>query len=389
VRVIVHTLGSLDLANASTLSIAAGANVSDGTASVAFGATFLSATGAVVAPGANTLLTLGSVGGNARSFSVTGAGDTTISGAITTGSGGITASQNLTIGTTVENGSVTVSANMTNGTGTLTKDGSGSFTFSGFTGNVGRTYLLAGTLAVGGNSTLSTAEFAAAPVSTLAIATGGTVIANYAVITTVFSGAISGGGTFQKDGAGALVFNRTFTAPNLTLVLNGGTLALISGAQITVGTIHITGNTTLDFGNSAGTVNGGALGGGIQVGGAPLGQIVFSHSPDSSAMWTTSQNGWFEHEIRPTPEPAVYGGVLVGAALALVGIRRRNRARITGAVTEGTGDFYSRRPGGRRSTFPARPISLLHECFTLGPGRATECRAIQRHGQRDFDLQGY
>jgi autotransporter-associated beta strand protein len=445
---IVHTLGSLDLANASTLSIAAGANVSDGTASVAFGATFLSATGAVVAPGANTLLTLGSVGGNARSFSVTGAGDATISGAITTGSGGITksgsgtltlsgtntysgttaidagvvslqspdglgssgagttvaggaelqlnntavgggasvltvaaepltingsgafgqgalrsvsgpnvyagvvtlgssslitanngqsltlsggitASQNLTIGTTVENGSVTVAANMTNGTGTLTKDGSGSFTFSGFTGNVGRTYLLAGTLAVGGNSTLSTAEFAAAPVSTLAIATGGRVIANYAVITTVFSGAMSGGGTFQKDGAGALVFNRTFTAPNLSLVLNGGTLALISGAQITVGTIHITGNTTLDFGNSAGTllssgiliidagisvtvnnwmsiagnadlssvwyatgtVNGGALGGGIQVGGAPLGQIVFSHSPDSSAMWIRSQNG--------------------------------------------------------------------------------------------------
>jgi hypothetical protein len=191
------------------------------------------------------------------------------------------------------------------------------------------------------------------------------VTADYAAGSTTFSGALAGGGEFVKTGAGTLVFDQSFSAASLTLTLAGGTLSLTGGAGITVGTLHITGNTILDFNNSASTflsssalvidsgvtvtvnnwisvadnaaastvwyatstVNGGSLGGVDQVGGVPLNQIVFTGATGLTPTWVSgAHDGWFDREIRPTPEPATYGAILLGASAALVLWRRRRPA---------------------------------------------------------------
>ena len=284
--------------------------------------------------------------------------------------GGITSTnQNLTIAGA---GNITVTAGITNGTGTLTKNDAGTFTFAGnvngTTGTVGAASLLAGSMVVGNGTettTLNTAAFDSAAGTTLTIASGGTVVADYASGSTNFDGALAGAGTFQKNGAGTLVFGNSFTATNLTLVLHGGTLSL-TGVQITVGTIHITASTTLDFNNSNGTVlnsshlvidngvvvtvnnwisaandaaastiwyatstvNSGTLAGAQQFGGTPLSQINFTgYTPALTTTWTTAQNGWFEHEIRPTPEPQTYGAIFLSSCFGLLGWRRWRQRR--------------------------------------------------------------
>jgi fibronectin-binding autotransporter adhesin len=278
-------------------------------------------------------------------------------------------------------GNTTISGAMSNGSGSLTKNDSGTFTFAGTsgstTGTVGKTHLNAGNMVVGNGSAttrLNTAEFDSAAGTTLTIASGGMVVANYASGTTYFSGSIAGTGTygvdtaatFEKDGAGTLVFDHTFNAgANSTLVLNGGTLSLL-GAQVTFGTIHITGNTVLDFNNSAGTflssaqlvidagvtvtvnnwvsvannsslstvwyatntVNAGTLAGTDINGGTPLAQVTFTNYGGMTTTWVSgNHSGWFDHEIRPTPEPATYGAILVSGCLGLIGWRRYRRSR--------------------------------------------------------------
>jgi len=137
-------------------------------------------------------------------------------------------------------------------------------------------------------------------------------------LTTVAAGALSlqnntGLGS-TAAGTGTPAFDQTFDASGLTLELAGGTLSLAGGIGVTLGTLHITGDTILDFNNSAGTflssaalaieagvtitvnnwitvsgdalsstvwyatgtVNGGSLGGMDQVGGTPLNQILFT-----------------------------------------------------------------------------------------------------------------
>jgi hypothetical protein len=240
---------------------------------------------------------------------------------------------------------------------------------------VGQTQLNGGTLAVGSGATLNTAELSSVAGTTLSIASGGTVAATYASGITVFSGAIAGGGEFEKLGAGTLQFNGTsFDAgAGSTLTLSGGTLALL-GSQVTFDTIHITGNTILDFGSSAGTflssanliidagvtvtVNnwvsvannaaqsttwylrnspgaGGLLNNSISLGGTDLsggyglGQIVFNNYNGLTTTWVSSgvTNGWFDHEIRPTPEPSTYGAILLGGCLGLIGWRRYRKGK--------------------------------------------------------------
>ncbi len=291
--------------------------------------------------------------------------------------------QLLTIGTTAQNGNVVVSGNITNGTTfadavDLRKDGSGNFTFAGaggLTATVGAVNLAGGTMTVGtGNAnTMTSAEFASAGGTTLTIGSGAQVVGNYGTgTTTYFSGALAGTGTFQKNGTGTLVFDNDFTAPDVTLVLNGGTLRLET-AQITVGTIRITGNTILDFGASGNTflssanliidpgvtvtvnnwisvannasastvwylrnyptLNSGGLlnnsvtiGGSDILGGPGLANITFTDYNNLTTTWVSgNHSGWFDREIRPTPEPATYGALLIGGCLGLLGWRRWRR----------------------------------------------------------------
>lgn len=297
------------------------------------------------------------------------------SGTTLTMSGGILSSgKAVTFGTTANNGNLTVSGTLATGTawsnaGSLTKNGSGSLTISGSGTNiVGATHLNAGTMTVASGKTLQTGAFDSAASTTLIIGSGGTVVSNYASGTTVFSGTIDAatGGTFQKDGAGILVFDHSFDAgAGSTLVLNGGTLKLGDAAQITFGTIHITADTVLDFSGLAGTVlsstnliidagvsvrvdnwfsvaneaaqstvwyatqtvnlNGSSstLGGSDEVGTTPLNNVTFTNYDGLTTTWVSGDhNGWFDHEIRPTPEPATYGALFIGAALAVVGVYR-------------------------------------------------------------------
>ena len=292
------------------------------------------------------------------------------SGTTLTLSGG-TSSANfgLTVGTTTNNGNVTISGDISNGTGSLTKDGSGTLTFSGTSGTVGATHLNQGILSVSGSSTLNTGALDSATSTTLIVASGGTVSSTYGTgTTTFFSGVMDGDGTFEKKGDGTLVFNHStgFDASNLTLVLDGGTVRFVdtnpSGTSLfEFGTIHITGNTILDFNNSAGTflssanlvidagvtvtvnnwisvandtslstvwyanstVNAGSLGGSDLVGGTPLGQITFTNYNGLTTTWVSgNHDGWFDHEIRPTPEPSTYGAIFLLGCFGLFGWRR-------------------------------------------------------------------
>jgi autotransporter-associated beta strand protein len=288
-------------------------------------------------------------------------------------SGGTTSANDaLTINST---GDTTISGNMTNGTGTLTKDGSGRLTFSGTTGTVGQTNLNVGSMTVGAGSTtaLNTAEFSSATSTTLLIASNGTVNAVYGSGNTNFNGVIdaASAGAFTATSTGTtssgLTFGASFTATGLTLNLGGSSKGgsdlskyfrlELSGVTIGVGTLHITGDTILDFNGASSTflssnyltidagvniivegwisaangvwraineVNSGTLSGpNDQVGGTPLSQISFTGYSGMQTTWVFgNHDGWFDREIRPTPEPSTYGAIMIGAALAFIGYRR-------------------------------------------------------------------
>lgn len=316
--------------------------------------------------GSATTLTLqgGITGSNAAALTVGGAGNTVVSGPVSNTNGSLTWDGS---------GSLTLSGNISNGTGSLLKNGTGNMTFSGTTGTVGQTRINAGTMIVGTGSstTLNTAEFSSASGTTLLIASGGTVNAHYNDgLTTNFAGVFdaSSAGTFAATGTtgSALAFTNSFTATDLTLQI-GGTAGNafrleLAGVDINVGTLHITGDTILDFNNSANTflrsatliidagVNvtvegwaslttvwyatntiqgvGNQPGVGTQYGTGVLGNITFgNHNGYNYDGLTTTwvngtPNGWLDREIRPTPEPATYGAIFVSSCLGLLGWRR-------------------------------------------------------------------
>jgi hypothetical protein len=73
------------------------------------------------------------------------------------------------------------------------------------------------------------------------------------------------------------------------------------------------------------TINTGSLGGTDQVGGVPLSQINFQGWDVNSfpTTWVSgNHSGWFNHEIRPTPEPSTYGAIFLAFCLGLLGWRR-------------------------------------------------------------------
>ena len=122
--------------------------------------------------------------------------------------------------------------------------------------------------------------------------------------------------------------------------------------NFTVGTLHITGNTILDFGLSTATVLSSAnliFDAGVTVtvnnwvslsdawyattsfagavidqnNAAPENQITFNGYPASWSAWVTDQGGVYNNrELRPIPEPSTYGLIFLGSSLALVAARR-------------------------------------------------------------------
>ena len=64
------------------------------------------------------------------------------------------------------------------------------------------------------------------------------------------------------------------------------------------------------------------------MGGTPLNQIGFTGYSSLTPTWVAgSHDGWFNREIRPAPEPATYGAILLAAASSLVFWRRRPARR--------------------------------------------------------------
>ena len=324
---------------------------------------------------------------------------TAVTGQALTLSGGTSATtQALTVGTTAENGNVVISGNAANGTSELSKNGSGSLTFSGpltktgnvnlnlgtlaFTGTaatVDQVHLLGGagsTLAVGSGTILTTDEFDSSPLSTLNIASGGTVISTYNVGNTVFSGQITGtGGTFKALGTGQVTFDRTIINSGLSVYLGGTSIGTnltpltftLSGATtLQFGALYITGDTILDFGDSAASVlssanliinagvkitvqnwismtdawyatsalvqnNNGTITSGTlnRTGSAPENQITFTGFSNNSTAWIdqTAYPSFNQYEIRPVPEPSTYGALLVSGCGALLAYRRFRRRR--------------------------------------------------------------
>ncbi|NBX01911.1 choice-of-anchor D domain-containing protein, partial [bacterium] len=148
---VTHTLGTLSI-GAQTLTTARGSNASTGTGGITFGATTLTGN-ATLSTGANTLLTLGAVGGNfsmtksgTGSLTFTGAntstGDLNISGGtVTVNSGSSLSNNNITVGTAGSSGAVlNVSAITPTFTSSQKIGGIGTINATGKTVTVGGTW---------------------------------------------------------------------------------------------------------------------------------------------------------------------------------------------------------------------------------------------------------
>lgn len=299
----------------------------------------------------------------------------TIGGATSTSNGSA-----LTVGTAAQNGTVKLS-----GGGSLA-----SVTVAGGTMDVAASTLATGNVNIMNSGSVlkvegtvnTTGSFTAGASTSLLIASGGTVnVTGSAVFN---SHTLDGSaGTLQVNGNNSLTFNGTISASSMSLVLNGGSVGTnaspltvyLGGSNVTVGSIIITGDTILDFGNSAGTtLNSGALdirnGAKVQVvnwtttannallstiwyanstvnnttlsttnqtptTNSDLGQISFVNPQGSVGSTTTwvadTSQGWFDHEIRPTPEPATYGAILISGCLGLFGFRQYRKRRASSA----------------------------------------------------------
>lgn len=247
---VTHTLGTLSI-GAQTLTIGSDATTTSGTAGITFGATTLSATGAVFDVNTNNaVLTLGAISGNTFGFTVTGAGNTAITGIIGTTSGTVTkdgtgtltlsGANTYTGGTTISNGVVAIStSDRLANAGALTLNGAGAvFAISTFSDTVGAVTLTDGSI-TGSTGVLTGSSFSVANGSITA-ALGGTTA------------------TLSKTGAGTVTLgSATNSYGGVTTigggVLNVGTLAN-AGANSSIGTnatiaisnggkLHYTGST--------------------------------------------------------------------------------------------------------------------------------------------------
>ena len=254
---VTHTLGTLSI-GAQTLTIGSDATTTTGIAGITFGATTLSATGAVFDVNTNNaLLTLASVAGAGNSFTVTGAGNTTVAGAITTGAGSVTKTGTGTLtlsgvntytgGTTISNGVVAISASdRLNNAGALTLNGSGAvFALSTFSDTVGAVTLTDGSI-TGTTGVLSSSSGFSLANGSITAALGGTTA------------------TLSKTGTGTVTLSNLTNSYGGTTTIGGGTLNVAAlanaGANSSIGTnatIIITNGGKLHYTGSSVSINRG------------------------------------------------------------------------------------------------------------------------------------
>jgi len=224
--------------------------------------------------------------------------------------------------TTGLNNSSTVFSGTLLGSGGISKAGSGILTLTGDNQHTGPTQVLAGTLRIEETQNLG------------ASGTAGLVVESGAVL--------------EKIGSGSLVFG---TSMNLDgeLRLSGGSL-VIDGGFLDVGILHITGDSIIDFGSSAGVLSANQLivDSGVTVtiinwlqasdfffaqswlgaqigiqGSAPMNQIIFDGRTGDSTAWLPYGD---KNQIIPVPEVPLTGLLLVSGSL-LLALRFRKRTR--------------------------------------------------------------
>ena len=298
----------------------------------------------------------------------------------TVAAGSLAGAGNVTLGTGnltagADNTSTTFSGIMS-GTSTsqFTKSGNGTFTLSGantFTGIVLVTTgtVLAGAqdvfnsanqITVNSGSILNLADFSQTigridNNGTLALGAGTSNTLTLTSGASTLGGTLTGAGTIIIGSGASLTLGANFNAPNVNIVLNGGTLFL-NGTSDTFGTVTFQSSSLLDFGASTASVlsasnvvvySGAAVtvnnwittqdyfyahgslqgfnpGTGSftnavpgQQGVGPQNQIGFNGFASANTQWSS------DHQITPFPEPTTYGLIFTGAALAVFLWRRR------------------------------------------------------------------
>jgi autotransporter-associated beta strand protein len=258
-------------------------------------------------------------------------------------------------------GSTATINSIVTGTGGLTKSGFGTLTLGNASNSyTGATAISAGTLQLGAANALpsgtavtvaSGATFSAngftqtvgsvAGAGAISLGTG-SLTAGGNNTSTTFGGSLTGTGTFTKAGTGTLSLTSNISFGG-TFVLSSGTLQL-SGSTLTLGTLNITGNSVIDFGGSAATLNVSNLfiqaGSTLSIinwqdgvdffyasnwsgasyytaGSNPMNQVSFSGYNANNTRWQS-----YDNQITPVPEPAGYGAGLFGILSLLCGLYR-------------------------------------------------------------------
>ncbi len=330
---------------------------------------------------AGSLTASGPVSLGSNTMTVTGSGNTTLSGTVG-GSGGITKT----------------------GTGTFTLSGSGANSFTGTLAiNQGTVALAksAGTNAIGG-AAVNIGDGVGAAGSAVLRLDASHQIANHAGLITInsdgvlrvnnfteginllagtglidlstsgyltvgvnsssstFGGSLAGTGTFEKTGSGTLTLTGNIDFDG-TFQLSGGTLSL-SSISLSAETLHVTGNSIIDFGGTASILNLSNLsiaegvtltiqnwasatdffftqnwaGAAFDTSGVnPMNQVVFTGFSANDTKWRS-----YDNQITPVPEPSTYGAIMIGGLAAFAAWRRRRAAGASAKVQPG-----SSRPG--------------------------------------------
>jgi fibronectin-binding autotransporter adhesin len=392
--------GVVNIQGSSALgSTSAGTTVASGAAlqlqgNIAVGAEALSLTGTGVASdGAMRNIS----GSNSWAGTVTLGGATRINsdaGTLTLGGTVTATNQNLTIGGA---GDTTINGAITTGTGTVTKDGSGTLTLGGANTYTGATTVSAGTLRMGPSGSISSTNAVTIAsgatfdlngrTSTVgSLAGSGDVQLNGGALTvggttsTTFSGTMDGPGSLTKSGTGSLIIASDLSAGNLvagfagnlnltagvlefdvdnaftgTVTISGGTLRLSNTADLSMQTLNITGNSTIDFAGTANILDVVNLNisagvtltirnwqdavdyfytdnwtGGVfdSRGIAPMNRVVFDTNGADPTTYTAANTVWqsFDNQVTPVPEPSTYGALLMGSGLVFFAVRRRKQA---------------------------------------------------------------
>lgn len=321
-----------------------------------------------VTANAGSLTASGPVSLGSNTLTVSGAGNTTLSGVVG-GNGGITKTDAGTLtlsGTGANSFSGTLAIN--DGTVALAKT-DGTNAIGGATVNIGdgsgaaASAVLrldasnqiadhAGLITIASDGVLQVNNFTES-INTLAgtglidLSTSGYLTVGINSGSSSFGGTITGSGIFEKAGTGTLTLTGDIDFDG-TLRLNGGTLSL-SSISLAADTLHVTGNSIIDFGGSASildlanlTIADGVTltiqnwadatdffftqnwaGASFDTTGAnPMTQMVFSGFSANDTKWQS-----YDNQITPVPEPSTYGALMIGGLAAFAAWRRRRSRR--------------------------------------------------------------